>query len=227
MLSPIESPARDLVCYDLDMPAKRFITFEGGEGSGKSTQARLLADKLRSPDRGVVLTREPGGSPIAEKIRALILDEPPQDPAAELLLFAAARAEHLAVTIAPALRSGQWVICDRFIDSTRVYQGGIWHLDLALIRLLEKHTVEPFMPALTIILDLPVEIAMSRAAERGVLSRYDAQRRETHDQIRSGFADIASSEPNRCVLIDASGSQQTIAAAIWRAVSARFDFEPR
>ncbi|MEQ1696058.1 MAG: dTMP kinase [Hyphomicrobiaceae bacterium] len=209
------------------MPAKRFITFEGGEGSGKSTQARLLADRLRSPERDVVLTREPGGSPIAEKIRALILDEPPQEPAAELLLFAAARAEHLAATIAPALRAGHWVICDRFIDSTRVYQGGIWHMDPTLIHLLEKHTVEPFMPALTIILDLPVDIAMTRAAERGVLSRYDAQRRETHDLIRHGFADIASAEPKRCILIDASGDQQLIAAAVWSAVASRLDVEPR
>lgn len=217
----------DCVCYHLDMPAKRFITFEGGEGSGKSTQARLLADRLRSAERDVVLTREPGGSPIAEKIRALILDEPPQEPAAELLLFAAARAEHLAATIAPALRDGQWVICDRFIDSTRVYQGGIWHIDPALIHLLEKHTVEPFMPTLTIILDLPVEIAMARAAERGVLSRYDAQRRETHDLIRSGFTGIALAEPKRCVLIDASGDQQSIAAAVWSAVGSRLDVEPR
>lgn len=209
------------------MPAKRFITFEGGEGSGKSTQARLLADKLRTHDRDVVLTREPGGSAIAEKIRALILDEPPHEPAAELLLFAAARAEHLAATIAPALRAGQWVICDRFIDSTRVYQGGIWHIDPALIQLLEKHTVEPFMPALTIILDLPVELAMTRAAERGALSRYDAQHRETHELIRNGFAQIARSEPDRCIMIDASGNQQTIASAIWQAVSTRLDIEPR
>ena len=226
MLPPRESPAPKRVCYDRDMPTKRFITFEGGEGSGKSTQARLLADRLQSAGCDVVVTREPGGSPVAEKIRSLILDEPPQEPTAELLLFAAARAEHLAATIAPALRAGQWVICDRFIDSTRVYQGGIWHIDPALIHLLERHTVEPFMPALTIILDLPVEIAMNRAAERGILSRYDAQRRETHELIRSGFADIARAEPNRCVLIDASGDQQAIAASIWRAVSARLDVEP-
>lgn len=209
------------------MPAKRFITFEGGEGSGKSTQARLLAEKLRSPAREAVLTREPGGSPVAEKIRALILDEPPQEPAAELLLFAAARAEHLTATIIPALKAGHWVICDRFIDSTRVYQGGIWQVEPGLIHLLEKHTVEPFMPALTIILDLPVEIAMLRASERGVLSRYDAQRQETHEVIRKGFALIAKAEPKRCVLIDASGDQAAVATAVWQAVSARLELEPR
>ncbi len=222
-----ESPAPGCVCYDPDMPAKRFITFEGGEGSGKSTQACLLAERIRAHNHVVVLTREPGGSPVAEKIRDLILAEPPQEPTAELLLFAAARAEHLTATIAPALRAGQWVICDRFIDSTRVYQGGLWNNDPALIELLEKHTVATFMPVLTIVLDLPVEIAMNRAADRGVLSRYDAQRRETHELIRSGFADIARAEPNRCVLVDASGDQQTIAAAIWRSVSTRLDIEPR
>lgn len=209
------------------MPAKRFITFEGGEGSGKSTQARILADKLRAHGHDVILTREPGGSPVAEKIRALILDDPPQEPIAELLLFAAARAEHLAATIVPALASGQWVICDRFMDSTRVYQGGLWNVDPTLIGLLEKHTVEPHVPALTLILDLPVEIAMKRASERGNLSRYDAQRRETHDLIRAGFTRIAHDEPARCALIDASGTQDEIATSIWQTVTARLDTGPR
>jgi len=208
------------------MPAKRFITFEGGEGSGKSTQARLLAEKLRAQGHNVVLTREPGGSPVAEKIRALILDDPPQSPIAELLLFAAARAEHLTATIIPALRDGKWVICDRFMDSTRVYQGGLWNVDPALIAMLEQQTVAPHFPALTLILDLPVETAMQRAAQRGTLSRYDAQRRETHDLIRSGFTQIAQAEPARCALIDASGTQAEIAASIWQTVSTRLDCGP-
>lgn len=203
------------------MPAKRFITFEGGEGSGKSTQARLLADSLRAAGKDVVLTREPGGPPAAEKIRDLILNNPPQSPVAEFLLFAAARAEHLAATIVPALSNGKWVICDRFIDSSRVYQGGLWNVDPELIGLLEQHTVEPYMPGLTLILDLPVETAMQRASERGSLSRYDSQRRETHDLIRAGFARIASAEPERCALIDAAGSQDAIALSIRQAVTAR------
>lgn len=203
------------------MPAKRFITLEGGEGSGKSTQARILADKLRHLGHGVILTREPGGSPVAEKIRGLILDDPPQEPIAELLLFAAARAEHLTATIVPALRDGKWVICDRFMDSTRVYQGGLWNVDPALIEMLEKHTVQPNVPALTLILDLPVDKAMQRAAERGILSRYDAQRRETHDLIRAGFLQIAKVDPARCAVIDASGTQDEIAASIWQTLTTR------
>ena len=143
----------------------------------------------------------------------------------EQACLAAARAEHLTATIAPALKAGRWVICDRFIDSTRVYQGGIWSVDPALIRLLEKHTVAPFMPTLTVILDLPVEIAMSRAAERGCLSRYDAQRRETHEVIRTGFAQIANAEPDRCVLLDASRDEQTIAAAVWQTIVTRLGIE--
>ena len=205
----------------------RFITFEGGEGSGKSTQARLLAEKLRSTGREVVLTREPGGSPVAEKVRELILEEKPRSAVAELLLFAAARAEHIETTIGPALTRGAIVICDRFIDSTRVYQGDLGHLDKALIETIEKATVAPFFPALTFILDVPAEASMARAANRGELNHYDRKDLSWHKALRLAFQNAALAEPTRCILIDGAGDQQTIAAAIWRAVAARLTIEPR
>jgi dTMP kinase len=200
----------------------RFITFEGGEGSGKSTQVGLLAERLRALRQAVVVTREPGGSPLAEQIRELILAHETTDPVAECLLFAAARAEHMTTTINPAVQAGTWVICDRFVDSTRVYQGEIRHVGADLIRQLEQSTVGSHMPGLTLVLDLPVDVAMMRASERGVLSRFDAQRRETHEMIRNGFLRIAAAEPHRCVVVDAGADPSAVAAAIWDVVRGRF-----
>lgn len=220
-----ESPAPDGVCYDADMPAKRFITFEGGEGSGKSTQALLLANQLRSTGHEVVVTREPGGTPVAEKIRNLILADKPESLVAEFLLFAAARAEHIETTIRPALKRQAIVICDRFIDSTRVYQGDLGHIDRNFIETVEKATVSSCYPAMTFILDLPAEISMARAARRGELNRYDSKDLSWHKALRTAFQNAALAEPSRCVLIDGSGDQETIAAAIWHAASARLDIE--
>ena len=222
-----ESPCHDGVCYDADMPAKRFITFEGGEGSGKSTQALLLANQLRSKGHEVVVTREPGGTPVAEKIRNLILADKPESPVAEFLLFAAARAEHVEQTIRPALKRKAIVICDRFIDSTRVYQGDLGHIDRNLIETVEKAAIASCYPAMTFILDVPAEISMARAASRGELNHYDSKHLSWHKALRTAFQIAALAEPNRCVLIDASGDQQPIAAAIWQAVSSRLDIEHR
>ena len=202
----------------------KFITFEGGEGSGKSTQARLLAEALRAKGLDVVVTREPGGTPLGESIRELILaNRPALD--AEFLLFAAARAEHVVRKILPALQAGQWVVCDRYIDSTRVYQGKLAGVDARLIDVVELHTSRAAWPALTIVLDVPPATGRARASERGDLNRYDAEHLSYHDQIRQGFLDIAREDPDRCVVIDGSRPATAVAAAVWTAMSARLGVE--
>ena len=203
------------------MKRGKFITFEGGEGAGKSTQAKRLAKRLEGAGLPVLVTREPGGTPLGEDIRALILKDRPQDPVTELLLFNAARAEHMTGVIRPALDDGTWVISDRFIDSTRVYQGRLYSMEPEFIALLEKYTVAPDFPDITLILDLPAEAGLERARGRGTLSRYDAERIETHEILREGFLDIANREPHRCLLIDGLLSQDSVEAAVWSAVSER------
>ncbi|MCB1485385.1 MAG: dTMP kinase [Hyphomicrobiaceae bacterium] len=203
------------------MTRGKFITFEGGEAAGKSTQAKRLAARLEGAGIGTLVTREPGGTPMGEDIRGIILKDHPQDPVTELLLFAAARAEHMTGVIRPALDEGTWVISDRFMDSTRVYQGMLYRLERELITQLEKYTVAPDYPSLTLIIDLPPEIAMERANSRGTLSRYDAARLETHQFLRQGFLEIAEAEPDRCVIIDGLLSPDNVEAAVWQAVSER------
>jgi dTMP kinase len=211
------------------MAAGRFITFEGGEGSGKSTQARNLAERLRARGIEVVLTREPGGSPFAEALRGLILDPetPPHSALSEALLFYAARADHLEKTIRPALNAGVWVICDRFSDSTRVYQSEAGGLPQQVFDALEEMVVAPTTPDLTLILDLPAELGLGRAQGRrraGPGERADAYENrnlEFHWKLRQGFAAIARSEPERCVLIDATPDEDAVADAIWEAVETR------
>jgi dTMP kinase len=197
------------------------ITFEGGEGSGKSTQARLLAERLRATGLEAVVTREPGGSPVAESIRTLILANKPAAPVAEFLLFAAARVEHIHETIAPALARGAYVICDRYIDSTRVYQGALGQVDPELIRALEDATIAPYLPALTVILDLPPEIGLERAQLRGDLNRFDRQALDWHTRLRAAFQALAAQEPHRCTIIDAIGAPQAVSAQVWALVEAR------
>jgi dTMP kinase len=203
------------------MKRGKFITFEGGEGAGKSTQAKRLAERLEGAGIATLVTREPGGTPLGEDIRGLILKDRPQDPVTELLLFAAARAEHMTAVIRPALDDGTWVISDRFMDSTRVYQGKLYGLEPQLIALLEKYTVSADVPNLTLILDLPPEAGLERATTRGTLSRYDAERIETHETLRQGFLEIATNEPRRCVLIDGYLPVDSVATAVWQAVSDR------
>lgn len=203
--------------------ALKFITFEGGEGTGKSTQARLLAERLKAAGEDVVLTREPGGAPLAEDIRALILKQKPRSPDAEFLLFAAARAEHIAVTIKPALERGAFVVCDRYIHSTRVYQGALGHVDPELIATLEELTVMPILPELTIVLDLAPRAGLARAAERGGLNRYDQNELAWHNRLREAFLqEAAVGDPERCRIIDADRSETDIAAEVWSLVAATF-----
>jgi dTMP kinase len=214
------------------MASAKFITFEGGEGSGKSTQAQLLADRLRGESIDVVLTREPGGSPFAEQVRSLILDPAtaPHSPLCEALLFNAARADHLDAVIRPALAAGRWVICDRFADSTRVYQGVAGGLASRVLADLEAMVVAPTAPDLTFILDLPPDIGLARAANRrqtGTLRPTEADAFEKRDLafhagLRAGYAAIAAAEPGRCMLIDGARAPAAIAAHIWAHVEARF-----
>jgi dTMP kinase len=203
------------------MAEQRLITLEGGEAAGKSTQSRRLAARLRAAGHSVIETREPGGSEIAERIRALVLERRPKSPEAEFLLFSAARADHLEATIRPALAAGKWVVCDRFIDSTRVYQGDLNRIDRAFLDLVEKQVVRATMPALTLILDLPVEAMRARMLGRGGGNRFDAVPDTVHQARRDGFLGIARAEPGRCAVIDARRGEEEIAADIWRIVSER------
>ena len=201
----------------------RFITFEGGEGTGKSTHSMLLADRLTSAGIGVVRTREPGGSPGAEVIRHVLLSgvAKPLGVETEALLFAAARGDHVRNTIEPALAQGVWVICDRFIDSTRVYQGALGHLDPRFIRALERVTVGDLKPDLTFILDVPVEIGLQRAAVRrgkGVPDRFEGEDVKFHQDLREAYRQIAAEDPRRCVLVDATASPDAVSARIWTAL---------
>jgi dTMP kinase len=201
-----------------------FITFEGGEGSGKSTQVALLAERLRLRGIEVVTTREPGGSPGAEAMRHLLLNGivKPLGPTAETMVFAAARDDHVQSTIAPALSRGAWVICDRFIDSTRIYQGVLGSVDPRIIRALERVTVGDTIPALTFVLDVPVEVGFARVSGRGqAKDRFESEQIEFHIQLREAFLDLARTEPQRCVVIDASQPPDLVATRIWLAVMDR------
>ena len=201
-----------------------FITFEGGEGSGKSTQVTRLADRLKLRGIDVVTTREPGGSPGAEAMRVLLLNgvAKPLGPTAETMLFAAARDDHVHSTIQPALSRGAWVISDRFMDSTRIYQGALGNVDPRLIRALERVTIGDVVPELTFILDVPVEVGMARVQSRGAArDRFESEDLEFHIQLREAFRDAAAREPKRCILIDASQNADVVAVRIWMTVVER------
>ncbi len=204
--------------------AGRFITLEGGEGAGKSTQIARLAAWLKSGGRNVVTTREPGGAPGAEMIRKLLVEGPTErwDGTTEALLHFAARRDHLRQTVWPALNRGAWVLSDRFADSTRAYQGWGHGLDVESLDRLYDVAVGAFHPDLTLILDLPVEMGLARAAQRrGAETRYENLPRDFHERVRKGFIEIAARDPARCAVIDASKDIDAIAAAIARAVTER------
>jgi len=206
----------------------KFITFEGGEGAGKSTQAAMLALRLEALGLGVQLTREPGGSPGAEIIRHVLLSgaAKPFGPAVEAMLFAAARDDHVQCTILPALKSGKWVICDRFADSTRVYQGILGHVDERLIKGLERVSIGDLAPDLTVILDTPVEIGLARVDSRrgeGAPDRFEAESVEFHHKLREAYLAVAAAEPGRCVVIDASAAKEEVAKQVWEAVKSRLN----
>lgn len=210
----------------------RFITFEGGEGGGKSTQAALLAQHLRATGIDVLVTREPGGSPGAEIIRHVILSgaAKPLGADAETILFAAARDDHIRMTIEPALSAGTWVICDRFLDSTRVYQGLLGQVDRTLIRALERVVVGPLMPDLTFIMDVPAEVGLERAAERrgtDNADRFESETIDFHEKLRRAFAALAKVDADRCVLIDATQPREMVHDMIWKVVAERFSLVAR
>ena len=205
------------------MPRGRFITLEGGEGTGKSTQARRLAERLRACGRQVVTTREPGGSEGAETLRTLLLEGGADRWSAlsETLLMYAARRDHLEKTIRPALERGAWVICDRFMDSTRAYQGAGGGAPEALIASLERLVVGEDRPELTLVLDLPIEVGLQRAAARNAYDRIEARGEAFHRRLRAAFLQIATAEPQRCFVIDAAPTPDEVAQSIWCAVQAR------
>jgi len=210
---------------DIKRPGGRgkFISFEGGEGSGKSTQIKLLADRLAAAKLRAIVTREPGGSPGAEIIRHLVLSGMGKllGPDAETLLFAAARDDHVHTVIQPALSQGTWVLCDRFSDSTRAYQGRLGQVAPGVLNAMQRVTIGDLKPDLTIILDVPVEIGLQRAAARrgaGAPDRFESEDIKFHQDLRDAYRQIASEDPDRCVLIDASGSPDEVAAQVWTAL---------
>lgn len=207
------------------MARGHFISFEGGEGSGKSTQVRRLAEALRGRGIDVATTREPGGTPAAEQIRALLVagDGARWQPMAETLLHMAARAEHVGTMIEPALAAGRWVITDRFVDSTRVYQGIGQGVGETRVCELHRLAFGDLMPDLTLILDLDHDEGLARAGRRaGGEERYEAMGAEFHARLRDGFRALARSEPERCRPVDASGDEAAVARRILSIVDERF-----
>src|SRR6202035_2041199 len=212
----------------LNRPSGRgkFISFEGGEGSGKSTQIKKLAERLATAKLRAIVTPQPGGSPGAEVIRHLVLSGMGKllGPDAETLLFAAARDDHVRTVIQPALSQGTWVLCDRFSDSTRVYQGSLGHVAPAVLNAMQRVTIGDLKPDLTVILDVPVEVGMKRAAARrgaGAPDRFEAEDITFHQKLRDAYQRIAAAEPQRCVLIDATAEPGIVAASIWSALRDR------
>jgi dTMP kinase len=203
----------------------RFITFEGGEGAGKTTQLYRLAECLAAHGVEVVTTREPGGSPGAEELRALLVrgEADRWSPLAETLILNAARADHLDRTIRPALARGAWVLCDRFADSTRAYQGVAGGVTPAFIAALEAEVVAEDRPHLTLFLDLPVEVGLERAGRRGgPEDRFEGKPGAFHERLREAFAAIVDAEPDRCRRIDATEDPNAVAEAIWAAIRGKF-----
>lgn len=202
----------------------RFITLEGGEGAGKSTQIRLLAEALRAEGRQVVTTREPGGSAGAEEIRSLLVNGSVGRwlPVSEAMLLSAARHDHVQRTILPALGAGQWVLCDRFADSTIAYQGYGHGLELDLLFRLRDIAVGDTRPDLTLILDVDPAIGLARAAARnGGEDRYEQMKLDFHRRLRDGYLAIAAAEPDRCAIINAGNGIDAIQADIRQAVRDR------
>lgn len=203
----------------------RFITLEGGEGAGKSTHVQRLSQELASHGIDNSVTREPGGSQGAESIRTLLVEGEPGrwGPLVETLLMFAARADHVAHTIRPALNAGKWVICDRFTDSTFAYQGAGRGMGYDTIREIEHVSTGGFRPDFTLILDVPVDEAMNRIGSRHhAEDRFEKFDRTFHERLRSYFRELAQREPQRCVLIDTSAPPDDVAQQIWNAVGARF-----
>jgi dTMP kinase len=197
----------------------RFISFEGGEGSGKSTQIKRLADRLNAAKVRNIVTREPGGSVGAEIMRHLVLSGVGKllGPDAETLLFAAARDDHVRNVIEPALAQGTWVLCDRFSDSTRAYQGKLGNVSPTLLDAMQRVTIGDLKPDLTFILDVPAEVGLKRAAHRrgtGAPDRFEAEDLRYHEALREAYRQIAAEDPQRCVVIDTMADPDVVAARI-------------
>ncbi|MFC0478638.1 dTMP kinase [Gellertiella hungarica] len=210
-----------------------FISFEGGEGAGKSTQIRRLSAALRAKGHDVLVTREPGGSPGAEAVRHVLLNGAAEayGTRMEALLFAAARSDHVEQVIRPALERGTVVLCDRFMDSSRVYQGVTGNLEPDFIEALQRVAINGVIPDRTIILDIPAELGLERARSRGQAvstgpDRYEKEKLETHEKRRHGFLDIAIREPERCKVVNAARSEDLIAAEIQKLVEVLLRPEP-
>lgn len=209
-----------------NLKTSKFITFEGGEGSGKSTQIRLLADHLSEKGLDCVTTREPGGTESGDAIRKILVtgENRRWSPESEALLHSAARHSHLTKTIWPALRRGAWVISDRFADSTMAYQGIAMGLGEDSIKWLYEFTVGKLSPDLTLILDLPVEVGLARALKRGSNeNRYEKMELDFHQRVRMAFLEIAKSNPSRCIVVDAQSKVDEVQQKIISAVTERFD----
>lgn len=196
----------------------RFITLEGIEGVGKTSQVGVVADALRAEGHAVVVTREPGGTALGERVRAVLLDKtlPAMAAMTELLLVFAARAEHLDKVIRPALAAGQWVVCDRFTDATYAYQGGGRGLSQAHIERLEALVQDGLQPDLTLLLDAPVEVALGRARARGEGDRFESERAEFFTRIRDAYLARAAAAPQRFRVVDATPAFDTVSAALRR-----------
>jgi len=204
--------------------AGKFITFEGGEGVGKSTQVQRIAAALEATGTPCMTTREPGGAPAAEEIRSLLVNGATErwQPMSEVLLHNAARIEHLAATVKPALEAGTWVICDRFTDSTLAYQGYGHGVDASAIANLHWLLYGDFAPDLTLILDMDLDAGLTRAGSRDdTEDRYERMGRPFHERLRQGFLEIAAAEPKRCAVIDAAGDVETVHARVMQVVSER------
>lgn len=211
------------------MTRGNFITFEGGDGVGKSTQIERLAKRLSGQGLECVVTREPGGTPFAERVRAFILEGelPPHSPISEAMLFAAARVDHIDQLIRPALNDGKWVLSDRFSDSTLAYQGAAGGADVNVLRQLEALAVGPHAPSLTIVLDLDPDTGKARIAARGTPSAtatdpFEARDLEFQGRLRQAFLDIAKRQSGRCVVINAADTPDVVETHIWECVSRRY-----
>ena len=205
-------------------PPGRLVTFEGGEGAGKSTQIERLAATLRAAGLDPLVTREPGGTPGAEQIRRLLVEGAPDRwlPLGETLLLLAARYDHVARRIAPALADGRWVLCDRFMDSTRVYQGVAGGVGEETIDRLHAIVLGDLRPDLTVILDVPVGTGLGRRQEAVGRQRYERMSSAFHERVRSGFLALARAQPERCVVVDATRAADTVADEIRALVVRRF-----
>jgi dTMP kinase len=220
------------MAHEKQKSSGRFITFEGGEGVGKSTQIKRLSERLQLAGITHMPTREPGGSKFAEKARELLLDTnaAPQSALAQALLFYAARADHMEQFIRPTLAANQWVLCDRFSDSTAAYQGAASGVAPQALKLLDTLVVGSTQPDMTILLDLDPKVGLARADQRRTATpgafvaadTYESRRLDFHQRLRAGFLEIARQEPNRVIVVDAFRNELVIADEIWRHVSSRF-----